>query len=560
MNIVKRDYTRHVLLMSVLLFIQIAAYAIPARPGQRRVLELADGSTVTALLVGDEFGHYWLGENGMAYESEGDTFVPIDLESFNAKSRARRNASNRNREARLAMTRGVSDGVSGISGQKKGLIILVNFQDVQFKAGHDKELYQKVANEKNYTEGKYKGSVYDYFYDQSEGQFELTFDVVGPVTLSNDVAYYGKNINNHDIRAAEMVIEALHMVDSIVNFADYDWDGDFYVDQVYVLYAGKGEANGGTTKTIWPQEWDLYSAKEEYNDGSGPQVLDARIVNTYACSCELNGAGGLDGIGTICHEFSHCLGFPDAYDIDYSGGQGMYLWDIMSDGSYNGSGFQPAGYTGFERWAAGWKTPIELSATTNVNGMKALQDGGDAYVIYNKGNRDEFFLLENRQKTGWDEKLPGAGLLILHIDYDQSVWISNEPNDDPEHQRMTWIPADNEYQYVMYNNNKYFTESGAANDPFPYDSINAFSATTTPAARFYNMNSDGTYNLDASIENITQNADGTVSFYFRSLATGIPDIGLDTNDTWYDLNGRSLPGTPSVKGIYLHNGKIYLNL
>ena len=560
MNIVKRDYTRHVLLMSVLLFIQIAAYAIPARPGQRRVLELADGSTVTALLVGDEFGHYWLGENGMAYESEGDTFVPIDLESFNAKSRARRNASNRNREARLAMTRGVSDGVSGISGQKKGLIILVNFQDVQFKAGHDKELYQKVANEKNYTEGKYKGSVYDYFYDQSEGQFELTFDVVGPVTLSNDVAYYGKNINNHDIRAAEMVIEALHMVDSIVNFADYDWDGDFYVDQVYVLYAGKGEANGGATKTIWPQEWDLYSAKDEYNDGSGPQVLDARIVNTYACSCELNGAGGLDGIGTICHEFSHCLGFPDSYDIDYSGGQGMYLWDIMSDGSYNGSGFQPAGYTGFERWAAGWKTPIELSATTNVNGMKALQDGGDAYVIYNKGNRDEFFLLENRQKTGWDEKLPGAGLLILHIDYDQSVWISNQPNDDPEHQRMTWIPADNEYQYVMYNNNKYFTESGAANDPFPYDSINAFSATTTPAARFYNMNSDGTYNLDASIENITQNADGTVSFYFRSLATGIPDIGLDTNDTWYDLNGRSLPGTPSVKGIYLHNGKIYLNL
>ncbi|MBO7050930.1 MAG: M6 family metalloprotease domain-containing protein [Bacteroidaceae bacterium] len=527
-------------------------------PGQRRVLELADGSTVTALLVGDEFGHYWYGENGIAYVSEGDAFIPVDVNSFNAKSRARRNASNRNREARLAMTRGVSDGVSGISGQKKGLIILVNFQDVQFKAGHDKDLYQKVANEKNYTEGKYKGSVYDYFYDQSEGQFELTFDVVGPVTLSNDVAYYGKNIDNHDIRAAEMVIEALHMVDSIVNFADYDWDGDFYVDQVYVLYAGKGEANGGATKTIWPQEWDLYSAKEEYNDGSGPQVLDARIVNTYACSCELNGAGGLDGIGTICHEFSHCLGFPDAYDIDYSGGQGMFIWDIMSDGSYNGSGFQPTGYTSFERWAAGWKTPIELSATTNVNGMKALQDGGDAYVIYNKGNRDEFFLLENRQKTGWDEKLPGAGLLILHIDYDQSVWISNQPNDDPEHQRMTWIPADNEYQYVMYNNQKYFTESGAANDPFPYDSINAFSATTTPAARFYNMNFDGTYNLDASIENITQNADGTISFYFRSLATGISDIGLDTNDTWYDLNGRSLPGAPSVKGIYLHNGKKHL--
>ena len=507
------------ILLSTMLFVALMAGAVPAKRGVTRMITLSDGTTMSARLVGDEHGHYWLGVDGNAYQALGTDGIcqQIDGKQVLAKARERRNQRNARRVKRLAPRR--TGTLGNYTGQKKGLIILVNFSGTSFKSANDNALYQRIANEKNFKYNKFKGSMYDYFYDQSEGQFELTFDVVGPVTVKNSVSYYGKNDSEgNDLHPAEMVIEALKLVDSQVNFADYDWDGDREVDQVYVVYAGKGEADGGAATTIWPHEWTLSEA-EEYNDGNGPQTLDGVKIDTYACGAELDGqAGTIAGIGTMCHEFSHCLGYPDFYDIDYSGGQGMFDWDLMDDGSYNGEGFLPAGYTSYERWVAGWKEPIELTSSTTIANLKALQDGGESYIIYNKGHRDEFFMLENRQLVGWDAEIPGAGLLILHVDYSESVWAENMPNDDPKHQRMTWIAADNKYQYTTYQGDKYYTPEGAANDPFPYGSVNAFGPSTTPAAKFYNKNVDGTYFLDASIENITQNNDGTVSFRFRGAS------------------------------------------
>ena len=223
-----------------------------------------------------------------------------------------------------------------------------------------------------------------------------------------------------------MVIEACKKADSSVNFADYDWDGDGYVDQVYVVYAGKGEADGGASTTIWPHEWSLSSASY-YGDGSGTLTLDGVKIDTYACGGELNGSTGtIAGIGTMCHEFSHCLGYPDFYDTDYSGGQGMGEWDLMDSGSYNGkwngghsdwpemnAGYEPAGYTAFERWCAGWIEPIVLSDPQKITNMKpmggtqegGIVDHGDAYVIYMPGSKKtiegEYYMLENRQQAGW---------------------------------------------------------------------------------------------------------------------------------------------------------------
>ncbi len=501
--------------------------ALPVKPGLRRTLTLSDGSTVNAVLVGDEFGHYWVADDGKTYQAVdgNDYFQVIDANSVRKRAKARRMASNQRRSRRLAPKR---EGELGdYKGKKKGLIILVNFaaystsqaSGTTFQPSNNNELYQRIANEKNFSYGNFKGSMYDYFYAQSEGKFELTFDVVGPVQVSNMASYYGANDSEgNDKYPATMVIEALALADQYVNYADYDWDGDGEVEQVYVVYAGKGEADGGAANTIWPHEWTLDDA-HYYGDGSGVQKLDGVLIDTYACGPELDGyTGKIAGIGTMCHEFSHCLGYPDFYDIDYSGGQGMGSWDLMDNGSYNGDSFQPAGYTSYERWVAGWKTPVELTSTLTVSDMKALQEGGEAYVVYNQGNRNEYFLLENRQKVGWDESLPGAGLLILHVDYSKSAWDDNTPNDDPNHQRMTWIAADNKYQYTTYQGTKYYTDQGMATDPFPYGDVNSFSAHSTPVAKFYNKNSDGTYYLDSSIEEITQNADGTISFQFKGLS------------------------------------------
>ena len=497
-----------------------SAMAVPAKRGLTKELTLTDGTRVTATLVGDEHGHFWLAADGTAYQAVdgADVYASVDRQQVIQKANAKRAASNARRMRRMAPCR-VGE-VGGITGQKKGLIILVNFSDESFQSSNNNALYQRIANEANFSYGDFKGSMRDYFYAQSEGQFELTFDVVGPVSVSKIQSYYGANDSDgNDKYPATMVIEALKKADSQVNYADYDWDGDGEVEQVYVVYAGKGEADGGASTTIWPHEWELSSAAT-YGDGAGAQTLDGVRINTYACGGELNGStGAVAGIGTMCHEFSHCLGYPDFYDTDYSGGQGMGYWDLMDSGSYNDDGYQPAGYTSYERWVAGWKTPTELTSTTQIDNMKALQTAGsNTYIIYNSGNSNEYYLLENRQKTGWDQSLPGEGLLILHVDYSASAWSSNTPNDDPSHQRMTWIAADNKYQYTTYQGTKYYSFDGMANDPFPYGSVNAFNASTTPAAKFYNKTADGTYYLDSSVENITQNADGTVSFKFRAAS------------------------------------------
>ncbi len=512
-------YVRWSVAMLLLLSFSMNVGAVPAKPGLTRVLKLTDGTTVTARLVGDEHGHYWLAENGSAYlQKEGtDLFQLADATAIKTKAKLRRQKANSQHMKRLSPKK--VGTVGNYTGQKKGLVILVNFSGSSFKSSNNVALYERIANEPNFSYGSFKGSMYDYFYAQSEGQFELTFDIVGPVTVSKSASYYGSNdYQGNDKYPGTMVVEAVNLADEYVDYSDYDWDGDGKVDQVYVIYAGKGEADGGSSSTIWPHAWTLSEAAYS-GDGSGPVTLDGVTVDTYACGPELDGTSGtIAGIGTMCHEFSHCLGYPDFYDIDYSGGQGMGNWDLMDSGSYNGDGYQPAGYTSYERWVAGWKEPIELTTTTTVENLKALQNGGSGYIVYNKGNQNEYFLLENRQKVGWDASIPGAGLLILHVDYNESIWESNQPNDDPNHQRMTWIPADNKYQYTTYQGKKYYSVDGMVNDPFPYGSVNSFSKSSTPAAKFYNKNIDGTYYLDSSIEQITQNSDGTISFKFMGVS------------------------------------------
>lgn len=528
LNTYYRQIAMRSMLLLVTALITLSVNAMPAKPGLKRLLTLTDGTTVEARLVGDEHGHYWLGTNGKAYRktNDGKTFQLVDAEQVKQQAQTRRAKANERRAKRMPGTKRAA-GTSSFTGEKKGIIILVNFaDDVKFKEENNNDYFQLIANKENFEDDYFYGSVHDYFYKQSEGKFSLTFDVAGPYTLKHEMSHYGANdAQGNDVHPGEMVIEALDLADEDVNFSDYDWDGDREVDQVYVIYAGKSENECDDDNTIWPHEWSL-SGANYYGDGEGPQTLDGVTIDTYACGSELNGSGEICGIGTICHEFSHCLGYPDYYDTDYSGGQGMGYWDLMDSGSYNGGGYCPAGYTSYERWVAGWIEPVELTATKQVENMKALQDEANAYIIYNEGNRNEFFLFENRQFIDWDRGLPGSGLLILHCDYDKNVWSNNAPNDNPSRQRMTWIPADNKYQYITYSSNghtyKNYTWEGMMTDTYPCTKTgvtnNSFSATTTPAAKFYNKNADGTYFMTGEINDITQNSDGTVSFRYKGLS------------------------------------------
>ena len=501
----------------------IAMMAVPAKKGVWKTLKLQDGTEVRAQLVGDEFGHLWVDEAGKAYAEQNNTqiYKQVEKTTIAERAKARRAKVNAKR-----MQKRVFGHPTTILGNKKAIILLVNFKNQKFNSNHNNALYQRIANEAGFSEGNFKGSMADYFKAQSRDKFTLDFDVVGPLTVSKNASYYGGNdSNDQDSHPEEMVKEAVELAkQEVSDWTPYDWDGDGYVDQVYVVYAGKGEADGGDDDTIWPHAWELSASS------FGAVSVGTNLkVNSYACGPELDGqTGTIGGIGTMCHEYSHCLGYPDFYDIDYSGGQGMGPWDLMDQGSYNGDGFQPAGYTSYERWFAGWEQPIELKdEDVEVRNMKSLQNDGEFYIIYNDKNEDEYYLLENRQKEGWDASLPSAGLLILHCDYDAKTWEENGPNDVPSHQRLTVVPADGKYQSQSYMGEKYYTDEGIATDPFPYNKVNAFNKDfktsdniAKKAAQFFTKTSNGTYWMNGSVEDITKNSDKTVSFNYVAEYAG----------------------------------------
>ena len=409
----------------------IAIQAMPVKPGICRNITLADGTVVKAELVGDEHLTYWRTADGACYRQtpSAGVFSKVELSALQseydavvAQKAAREKAILES--ARTSMPVKKVEG-SKFQGKKKCLVILANFADTKFKPEHTLDLYKQIINGENYSDETlgFKGSVRDYFKAQSGGQFEIDFDVVGPVDLPKGYAGYGKNDASGRDQAAlvyPMVEDAVNLAkDQVTDWKQYDWDGDGLVEEVFVLYAGHGQAT-------YPQDPDLVWPHKSAIDPM--TVADGVKVSVYACSCELGATEAIDGIGAFCHEFSHCMGLKDHYDIN-GRGYGTGFWDIMCFGCYNGNTFLPAEYNSYEKMFCGWKEPIVLNAEPQkIEGMKALAAGGDTYIFYNDGNENEYYMLENRQKTGWDAALPGEGLIVLHVDYSKGAWEDNQVN------------------------------------------------------------------------------------------------------------------------------------
>jgi M6 family metalloprotease-like protein len=579
--------------------------AVPAKPRTWKVTQ-SDGTTVTVTLRGDENYHYYLTTDGVPLVMNDDgTFtyavaqdgllrssglLAHDADGRSANERqfindnlgkvadhitatwseraARRNQHRIERTiARRAKAKQAPQKAK-IVGEKKGLVILVNFKDK--KMVHSKDEFNDMFNQEGYNLNKHIGSVRDYFHKQSYGQFTLDFDVVGPYELRYNMEKYGgNNSNGTDKDPESMIIEAVQAANKDVYYPDYDWDGDGEVEQVYVIYAGYGEAQayGILPNTVWPHEFKLSYANNGYIYTYPNGVkLDGVKIDTYACSNELMGYSGtrMNGMGTACHEFSHCLGLPDYYDTNAntslstaSTNYGMGHWSLMDQGNYNGpSGYEgsvPAGFTSYGRIHAGWIEPIELDEGCEITDMPAIIDSPTAYIVYNQGNANEYFLLENRQKTSWDKNLPGHGLLVLHVDYNRNVWENNEVNttkntrSNNNHQRLTVVPASN---------------STNIESTIPYPGVSGryteLTDTSTPAATLYTKNEDGTKLLHRPIEKIKE-TNGLISFSFNGglgilvpeakEATAIAQQQFTANwTTVSDATSYTLELTEEVKG------------
>lgn len=506
------------LLASVtLLLLTMTANAVPAKPVKKTVRQ-ADGTLIELTLRGDEHYSFYTAEDGTPYQLKADgQLLKLTCEEVSARWTELRNkhlaADPRRANARMK-SRGVGNPGQTI-GKHRGLVILVQFSDVKFASTDPLATYKRFFNEESYHDYGNAGSVRDYFLKQSYGQLEINFDVVGPYTTGGSLASYGApEGNNHDVNPTAMVMEAIDQAAKEVDFSNYDWDNDGEVDQIFLICAGYSQAEGADPDYIWPHEWTLSAQGIQRN-------YNGKKLNTYGVSTELWGNGKttnqekeIDGIGTACHEFSHCLGLPDFYDTQYNGGFGLSSWSVMDYGGYLDGGHTPAGYTSYERMFAGWFEPTELKEMTTISNMKPLATTPEAYILYNEGNKNEFYLLENRQPIDFDAKLYGHGMLVLHVNYIQGTWGSNSVNTDPKHQGLTIIPADGELSSSI---------TSLRGDPFPGSRGNtALTSYTTPASTLYNANVDGGYLMNKDIDCITESEDGLISFVACRPQLGIP--------------------------------------
>jgi M6 family metalloprotease-like protein len=505
-------------------------WAIPARRGGI-VKTQPDGSEVVVYQHGDEFFHWETNEKGEWLALDKDGFYQVTEALSKETISAKRAAS----PLHIAPKEEVA---SPLNIAPKGLVILVNFADLAFT--ETIEEMDSMHNGMNYTrdyEYVYRGKTYQvssegsvrqYFYDASFGQYNPQFDVIGPVTVSREYSYYGKNTaaTDFDQRPWEMIKEACLLADTVwnVDFTQYDNDGDGKVDFVYVIYAGYGEADGGGANTIWPHSYQLSAA------GVYCQVDGVR-VNLYACGNEIDYfTKQHTGIGTFCHEFSHVLGLPDLYTTEGQTHKTWGEWSILDYGPYNNDGNTPPAYSAYERFFMGWLTPevIVDSANIRLEELNSSQQAllistGDKHnLIGNDPQSTRFYLLENRQQHGWDAYLPGHGLMLTYVQYNANTWKGNTVNNNSRSMGVDLIEADGKAP-----NSSGSGYLGKATDLFP-----------AGATAYTNI-------TDHAIEEIEE-IDGVIHFKYRGGAVGthVEDVEIPTSViAIYNILGQKQPTT-----------------
>ena len=419
-------------------------------------------------------------------------------------------------------------------------VILVQYSDMAFSMDDPKSYYHDLLNVSTSKTRGGAGCAADYFRDQSNGLFNLQFDVIGPVKVSQTAQINSTNTNYAERACKEAVKKA---VDSLhVDFSVYDWNGNNDVEQIVFIVAGYC-ANGGNSsysKYVWPNTGMLFGYITETLSYSQMSVTAEKFFNDIPC-----------GIGTICHEYSHCLGLPDLFPTsDDTGYSVVDEWDLMDGGNYTSWGWCPPNYSALEKYLLGWLSFDEITSPVKVSGMKTVADGGKAYKMVKEG--DTYYVLENRQRKGWDKYLPGEGLLITYVNYNKSKWKNNNVNyvrpfsyefvhaDGMDYDAWdAYIKANGLTAYVDTENRLWRRHLSTSSYPLLTDTLEVHECNELPMP----------------LTDIQLSDDGRISF--EVVASGIRAIGIDDTDggVWYDLQGRRLTSKPGRKGIYIHNHK-----
>lgn len=584
----------------VVCFVQ-TTFAIPAYPKPLKVKQ-ADGSWLTIQMRGDEHGHYVLTSDGIPlvfnarqknYEYADWKDGKVQASGIKAAEASERTAKvkafvesqdksailesfKRARLQQLQQTLSSRRNASlkvGSNPQKEklnnfptigevhSLVILVQFADTKFSTvGSDAhQFFNNMLNEPGFTYSNgANGSARDFYLNSSNGRFQPQFDVIGPVTLPEKYSYYGANQGSsvdNPARLEQFVREACTLADPLVDFSQYDHNQDGYIDNIYFFYAGKGEADSGDGNAIWPHSAYYSDMAKDAGLSETSLKLDGIEVGNYTCSNEINGTlitPQPAGIGTFVHEFGHVLGLADHYDVNY----GMTTFapgsfDTMAQASYNNNGNTPAAFSAYERACLGW---LDLTVLKNgvdsLNVLPDLNDSNKAYVVPVGGTNDEeYFIMENRQKKGWDAFIPGHGMLLWHIDYDAKAWEKNELNITGTHQRVDIVEADNK-----------LTDNTRAGDPFPGTSnVTQCNLTSWAGGKVMSLDDieekDGIINLMLGGLNLKLNTPDVkvTEVQDSSIVVGWTDVPVAKR---YVLNISSVVNGKK-ESLPLYNNKVY---
>ena len=410
---------KHILISAIALLVSfVASYAIPAYPGIMNFKQ-PDGTTIQVRLHGDEFSHWYTTPSGTVLEFDTNGFLRPAANGQSVVNRARQQSINSPKRMTVAPpSNTVTTGTVHIP------VIIVQFSDVAFTVtgGDPGTAFSNMLNQAGYSVNGATGSVADFYHDNSNDAYQPIFDVFGPVTLTETQAFYGGTnpSSGSDDKAAEALFQAAVQLDTTttIDFSQYDADGDGLIDMVLMYYAGENQAEGGGAYTIWPHQWDMYSAWYYGHDVDPNYNFDGKKLRKYFCTSEINYAGTMAGIGTTCHEFAHSLGLPDVYDINYeSNGYsgGTYDYDTMCSGSYNNGGNTPPFFNAFELELLGWAVTIDALPASGDASLPAFSKGLKKAYRSESSTADEYFLYECRASS-WDTYVDEAGLVVYHID------------------------------------------------------------------------------------------------------------------------------------------------
>ena len=570
--------------------VTVTTWAAPAYPFPITVTQ-PDGSELTVMLYGDEHFNWATTSDGVLLAGVGNAYYVAAIDNDGqlrgttllAHNKAHRstaelsavNAQQPRQQLffeqghrRAALHAPAVNGGSYFphSGSPRVLIILTAYSDLDFVLPDPVKSFNQYFNGEgameNYGNNEDRNfcSVTEYFNISSNGQFKPQFDIVGPVTLPNNMAYYGgTSSNGGDEKFTQLCQDACNLVKDQVNFADYDNDGDGKAELIYVLHAGYGQNTGGPVESMWAKCGSL-----------GISVNGTTIVRG-GCHSELFRGTTINGIGVFCHEFSHGMGLPDLYVTSGTVviNQSMQSWDVMDYGLYNEnivtgsdgvvhyySSYAPAAYTAWEQEVMGWITIEELT-TNNSYQITPLIDGGNAYKIQNPDKPNEYIVFENIQQRGLNNGARGHGLLAYHINYNSnSVSMSDSPNNTADRPRVAVIPSGGlQFARALAGEGNTYTvsewkESHAAT-PFPgaYAVSRLTDEQNLPNFCFYDNNVMTP--VGHGIYNITENSEGTVTFdyYLKKWQADLEPVTAETTVTF--TNG-------SVEDIIIDN--IYYNL